>query len=172
MIIVEGLDNTGKTTLINHLAERFMLTRVKSPGPAPLLHHLQWITEALTNECVRTIYDRFSVISECIYGQVLRNGSIFKNLSEDLLQLTLQKQPLIIYCRPPPAVIFNWGDRPQMARVKDHAADLLQSYDLETWRIRRLNGDRNVLRYDYTQPGALNELIVSVEYYLMTREEK
>ena len=33
MIIVTGMDNTGKSTLVDKLAEEYNLTKVKSMGP-------------------------------------------------------------------------------------------------------------------------------------------
>lgn len=170
MIIVEGLDNTGKTTLINQLAPMFFLRQVKSLGPAPLLQHLEWIVTALNEEDTHIIYDRFSVISESVYGVMLRGDSVFKNLSEDLLRLTLRKLPLIIYCRPPREAIFNWGERPQMDRVKENAASLLGRYDAAIEYILGLNNGQNVIYYDYTQAGSLESLTKAVVGYFTWRD--
>lgn len=166
MIIVEGLDNTGKTTLVDNLTATFQLRREKSPGPASLLTHLEWIVNALNDDDTCIIYDRYSVISERVYGPCLRGDSVFRDLSDSLLELTLQKVPLIIYCRPPVEKIVDWGDRTQMSGVKANVQSLLDLYDMEIWRVRRLNKDQNVIRYDYTQPGSLGTVHREVEGHL------
>jgi hypothetical protein len=78
-VIVEGPDGGGKTTLVNYLHETLGLPiQVRScnskTGPIPNL--TDWVADNLTSwgEFPR-LYDRHPIISEPIYGLLVRPGS-------------------------------------------------------------------------------------------------
>ena len=73
MIIVIGLDNTGKTTLVNHLSEKFnvpIAQRYHTLPPKDGEDWTSWLREQIesTDE---VIHDRF-FFDELVYGPVLR----------------------------------------------------------------------------------------------------
>lgn len=170
MIIVEGPDNTGKTTLIKELSQYFPeLQVVKSPGHVVLGEALAWVAGAIRNEDPRFIYDRYFPISERVYGPVLRDGDIFGQYTFDLLRLTLRREPLIVYCRPSDEVAQMWGDRQQLNGVKQHAAELCRRYDWLMTILGEMYCQKGLLlRYDYTHPEALNHVKGAVQLYLKT----
>jgi GTPase SAR1 family protein len=173
MIIVEGMDNAGKTTLIANLCKEFPELKVlKSPGPTQGFgDRLAFIAGAIRNEDPRTIYDRFECISERVYGPVVRNGDVYGTYSWDLLSLTLRREPLIIYCRPPDSVIARWGDREQMEGVKTHKETLIQRYDWFFEIIEEIYLKTGLIcRYDWTSNASFNHARAAVQLYLQTHK--
>lgn len=132
MIIIEGMDNSGKSRLAAHLAEKFGLRIIKRSGPpkdreAFILETLEFL---ILNPEV--IYDRHPLISEEVYGPILRNVNVFNRPGvswEDFLNSLLRLDPLIIYCRPPDEKILCFGDRDQMPAVVENARRLIDAYD-------------------------------------------
>ena len=144
MIIVEGMDNSGKSTLIANIANRFGLKVIKRSGPpaanvtvAVSAREAEeaFILETLTFLVLspQVIYDRFPIISEGIYGPLLRNKNVFEREGttwEHWLNRLRQCNPLVIYCRPPEEKILCFSpEREQMQGVTDNARLLIHRYD-------------------------------------------
>ena len=166
MIIVEGMDNSGKTTLAEHLAEKFKLPLMHSPKIRENM-----IQDALTILTLNpnAVMDRFSVISEVIYGPTLRRKIIFDTFVTRwifYMDKLAQCKPLIFYCRPPDEKIFDYGDREQMEGVKEHDKELLGAYDalMDSWAGRLL-----IMKYDFRLPNAWSFTDYAVETYLLRR---
>lgn len=108
MIIVEGPDGAGKTTLIKALQKRFDLpvaSRVVSKDTEALLDLQHWVDQNLAIGFQPCIFDRHRLISEPIYGPILRDRAQpgFDNiawLTPRLRLLYWKVQPIIIYCLP------------------------------------------------------------------------
>lgn len=171
MIIVEGMDNTGKTSLINGLIERRPELRpAKSPGPVTrqsLGYCLEWMVKAIKNPNPNMVYDRYSPISERVYGPVLRQGDQYGAYTFDLLRLTLRRQlPLIIYCRPPADVVTTMSGK-QMAGVREHAGVLLNRYD---WFMNVIHEmyciPGHYAVYDWTDDAEPQRITASVDLYI------
>lgn len=138
MIIVEGMDNTGKTTLIQRLIResgRGKLAAMVSLGPnQPTLKQFHWIDKQIKDSCLGNqlmVYDRFLPICDAVYGPILRKGSLWSNNHLILLELLEKANPLIIYARPhKDSVITGFSDgREQMDGVIENAQFLLKAYD-------------------------------------------
>lgn len=141
MIIVEGMDNTGKTTLVEKLAEYFGLEIVKSPGPqryrelfdnADLyIHTAEKLKEKDELKEYPFIHDRFPIFSDIVYS-ILRSINPFEELEEGkwLRERLYKVKPAIIYCRPDTETILSFKDgREQMEGVKPKGKELLSRYD-------------------------------------------
>lgn len=132
VILVEGCDNTGKTTLVNKLAHKTGYTVVHSKGPdkdqiKPWLNHI--LEKAENGE--NLIMDRVSLVSEQVYGPILRGDSVF-GPSEwlGLWGRFMELQPKIVYCRPPREVILGTiTEREQMGGVAENCRKLIDAYD-------------------------------------------
>ena len=105
-VIVVGMDNTGKTTLVNQLSEYYDCESIKSLGPG-------YSREEMIDEIKRKldlpgmkILERFSIIEECVYGNVLRNNPKFTIDDMDWIR---DYDFVIIYCRPEDDIIYNFG---------------------------------------------------------------
>lgn len=71
-IVVYGCDNSGKTSLANHIAEKFKLEYVRSKGGPNMSTQevLQYLDKNLDEG--NKVFDRFSIIEEYTNGLVLR----------------------------------------------------------------------------------------------------
>ncbi len=92
-IILEGPDNSGKSTLAQHIATRTGRTIIASEGPE------KWPGEI--NERVRryaihndVLFDRHPCVSQPIYGQIRKNTQV----EPALLEAFYASSPLFIYC--------------------------------------------------------------------------
>lgn len=114
MIVVEGPDGAGKTTLIENITRRFegiyVHPRVVSSDTQAMVDLKRWVEEdnqrtAWTPGVYTEMYDRHRLISEFIYGPILRyvqepGFDDYEWVDRQLYQF-YSKQPLIIYCLPP-----------------------------------------------------------------------
>jgi len=148
MIIIEGMDNSGKTTLAKTLAAHFDWPLVHSPGYCPGM--IDWTKKALLEDTIK-IYDRFPLISEAVYGPILRNNNSFNSeKGKALISLFYDRKPLIIYCNPPVKIIERrMGE--QMEGVKKHLGDLIISYNEHIRFLQQFNF--YVVFYNYTDPS-------------------
>ncbi len=148
MIIIEGMDNSGKTKLAEYLAERFNLPHIKSPKDRTNL-----LDDALTTLILNpnAIFDRFSILSEVVYGPILRGKTAFDGdeLRQWIFYMNklVQCKPLIFYCRPPDEKILDFGREKHMTGVIKHGKELLSAYDslMTDWVGRLL-----IRKYDFT----------------------
>jgi hypothetical protein len=113
MIVVEGPDGAGKTTLINQLVELTGLPvapRVVSKEAKAMVDLVQWVADNLDAGWQPTIFDRHRLISEPIYGPIFREQPMegFSNplWFLDRLRSFYELEPLIIYCLPPLSTIY------------------------------------------------------------------
>ena len=167
MIIIEGMDNTGKSTLCNHLSKKFDLRVDVRSRPKDLNDGFRMISRSVFNKNP-VIYDRHVLISEIVYGPLLRNKSVFGNSNWDLLFLMLKTHPLIIYCRPPKRKVFRFGVREQMDGVISQATNLIRRYD---WLMEIIKpcvalGPRPIHIYDYSNKESLYEIELIVKRHL------
>lgn len=148
-LVVEGPDNAGKSTLTLRLAKDLKAVAVNSQVVPPpheywVKDYVRWLDEAQKwNQQI--ILDRHPVISEPIYGPVIRGKC---SLSEAYCR-EVRRSLIVVYCRPPYDVIANFGDRPQMAGVKE-CADLLVA-DYDALLRDRAHEFAAVLLYDWTR---------------------
>jgi len=169
-IIVEGMDNTGKSTLCRALAERFYLPIINRQGRPDPVTLMQQINSFVLLD-PPAIFDRHPLISERVYSEVLGRNDIFrKTLTWDfyLMRLWLDN-PLIIYCRPPLDTILKFKC-PQMAGVEANAKELVAEYD-QLMEVLKERHRFAVIRYDYTVIQSLEPIFTSVYCYLNERGE-
>jgi len=157
MIIIEGMDNSGKTTLAKALSSHFNYPLVHSCGYCPNM--LSWAKTSLSRGY--RIYDRHPCISELVYGPVLRANNKFDSpegikISEQFIK----RRPLIIYCKPPNHVIRkNMGE--QMSGVVDNVFALMLSY-IRVMDFFSYEG-LLIIKYDYTEQSEIGwENLISI----------
>lgn len=151
-IVVLGMDNTGKTTLANKLSETFDAKHVFSLGKG---HTKEKLTEYLTkelNSSEDSVFERFSLFDEMVYGKVLRGSSEF-TFGDKLLETLLSKSPVIIYCRPADEVVEKWNDREQMEGVIEQHKLLLETFDDTIYQLEEYYP---VVWFDYTKDSYEN----------------
>lgn len=148
MIIVEGPDGSGKTTLVRQLAERYDLLPVKRIMGTDVTAY-QWMIDELQTwvpgEPVK-IYDRFPLIGERIHGPILRGGmeqAFREREAMRLLLLRVALDGLIIYCRPPLGhILGNTVDEPP--EIVENLRRIVDSYNRLFRRIPHI-------RYNYAR---------------------
>jgi hypothetical protein len=157
LVIVEGPDGSGKSTLIERLrreSKRHFLVIHRANPPrtrADLAGAADLLTAASYSE-VDVICDRHPFISEPIYGLTLRGASLLEGLfSPGAVRATLcDTVGRIIYCRPPIESIVECAkNREQLAGVHEKILTLIEAYDEMFSRIR-LENLVPTLYYDWT----------------------
>jgi hypothetical protein len=114
------------------------------------------------------IYDRHPLISALIYEPIIcGTNTIVMHPKYGALAFERGKlDPVIIYCRPPRDVMLNWGEREQMAGVKEQAEKLIERYDTYMANLRSLGFE--VINYDYTIPMHQENICKIVENQAIT----
>lgn len=151
-IHVEGPDGSGKSTVVPEIGRMLGLRVVQTEDPPK-----SW------SECVRRIdrrirpgivCDRSSgLISELVYGPVLRGGTIFDEGYIWSIVQSVSRAVLFIYCRPPigdMVVRTRPGESPSHTReVERKYRDIVDRYD----RVMSLatESGATVLTYDRTR---------------------
>lgn len=108
MLIVEGPDGAGKTHLIKRLQDDFgmpVAPRVVSKNAEAMVDLVKWVEVNLKQGLIRMIYDRHRLISEPIYGPVLRSDMErgFDNMRwlSSMQQRLRALEPMVVFCLPP-----------------------------------------------------------------------
>lgn len=145
MVIIEGMDNSGKTTLAKRLCEKLNLELVPSTGDTDLTTRHIFHTR-MCRQKKPYVIDRTPAISELVYGPPLR-GRVRLHDPEMSLHELISSDPVLVYCRPSSQCILDFkSDIPQMAGVIDNAPELLQRYDqLMNFLCTRLT----LIQYDF-----------------------
>lgn len=158
MIIVEGPDGAGKTTFIRELQDRFpdleVAPRVVSKDAEAMVDLKQWVEQNVADGFQYKIFDRHRLISETIYGPILRSiqeeGFLDANWVNQQMYQFYKIKPIIIYCLPPLKMVrSNIYDDQDNRVVWDHIESIYAAY------VSRMNLDfimekALIFEYDYT----------------------
>lgn len=108
MIILEGCDSAGKSTLAKELQKRFRWPYRPAGGPPKSREEIrgrQAAIEAVLTAKQHVIIDRVPVISDTVYGTVLRRPVLHFDQTDFDRFLALKK--CVIYCRPPNQILMQ-----------------------------------------------------------------
>lgn len=112
MIIFEGPDGAGKTTLINQISSKLgipIAPRVVSKEAKAMFNLMEWVDNNLDEGFQRMIFDRHRLISETIYGPILRPEAEggFDRMAwlAPRMKRLYELEPIIIYCLPTRAAV-------------------------------------------------------------------
>lgn len=108
MLVIEGPDGSGKSTLVKRLLQDLDIEfqpRVVSKDAEAMVDLLDWTSQDLQKGFGRRLYDRHRLISELIYGPMLR-GKMEPGFDDPTwLATKLYKfwrlEPIVILCLPP-----------------------------------------------------------------------
>lgn len=148
IIVVEGPDNAGKTTLALELAKKLRALFVKAERPRhrPDLLIYQGILEQAQRYSGLVVVDRHLAISEPIYGSIIRGGH---DLDADDIALCCSRMDAVIYCRPPTGVILaSLSGRTHMSGVLENAGAIIRAYDA---LFHPESAWDNLFHYDFTK---------------------
>lgn len=160
-MIVEGPDGSGKSTLIRNLRATsknyfWIASSSGRPRTVPEIEQaLHWLGQALYLK-IPIVCDRFPLISESIYGPILRHSSLLSHIppaDHERYEELLKHVDRIIYCRPTILTMRNnLKSEPQLAGVEKNLEHIVGAYDS---LMRSLEESSFVFRYDYTKPQDL-----------------
>lgn len=161
MIIIEGMDNSGKSTLATKLG-----LEVIHPGPAPSTYEIEqgFLESQLRDARLPIVMDRVT----CISQQVYQNKLFDQRYMDFLNRMLATPHCIVIYCRPPDKVILNLDTQEikeydtveSMAKLKANASNYIKSYDKLMSKIPHL-------LYNYTCTNdSLIQLAISTQFIL------
>lgn len=172
MILVEGPDNSGKSTLIEQLANEFELFKLDRPhGPPKTPEELYDRTLDAQNfyKSKMSIMDRNPVIGESIYGPILRRHNMWDDIKNkfecevELFSKILSGTIFLIYCRPPLDVLLDltthqvksYDTKEHLESLSKNKSKIVEAYDkyMSKWAT---------YTYNYKDPSALNDLILTI----------
>lgn len=170
-VIIEGFDASGKDTLIASLKDfklrgkdepHFVLReRASTSLGGPIANLSEWVDDDLETMSRRepSIYNRHPIISELIYGPLIRGHLVGRFTSTPWVRLAREvvaAHCLVVFCHPPFRVITEnlerQGEAAHMPGVVKRAHKLYREYS------RTIVGWRGTsITYDYTK-GQQREL--------------
>lgn len=163
LVIIEGADKTGKSTLAHAIEKRFGYSyrHFGAPGPDPGREYAEFLASLKEP----TVCDRF-YIGEQVYGPLLRGKAIITNL---------QKAVIERYCRFRGAVLI-WACTPleivQERLVRDGDDLISLEQNAKAWNMfKSVISECNVLPlccYDSSKPGALERIMCELDPVLNT----
>lgn len=152
MIILEGPDNSGKTTLANVINEAIGLPIVH-PGGAPKneLEELRCLKQQFEDAKRNIIQDRVTCISQSVFNIFRENSKCNPIYGTYLRQMLSTEFCFIVYCRPPIDKMLEFNnheiklhDTPEHIQLVEHNQKfIIGAYDSLFSHIPHIH-------YDYT----------------------
>lgn len=129
MIIVEGPDGSGKTTLARQISQRLGWPLIESPGrvPADALDRLARYEAELDDAPV--VSDRSRLVSELVYGLVLRQRRYALDDLPRKLGALVRSRAILILCDPGSLwTVEGAQTKEQMGGVTENLHSLIIAY--------------------------------------------
>lgn len=178
MIVFEGPDGAGKTTLMEELTSQLQIPkapRASTSEGGPVENLFQWAwndVRSWGSTSFVQAYDRHPLVSEYIYGPICRGYTdpAFDSFHAHKLRKYFQHLSFVIFCLPPlDEVTKNVQAAPQMPGVESNISRIYKGYQ-ET--IFRWEGAFVI--YDYTAVNAdlvKGSIIQLIQDWINIREE-
>lgn len=106
MIIVEGMDGSGKTSLVERLNYHLRLpihARASSSLDGPVPNLFQWaLADVIDDQQEFSVYDRHPLVSEYIYGPITRGqmDPRFFTAAGRAISSKFRARNMVIFCDP------------------------------------------------------------------------
>lgn len=168
MIILEGPDNAGKSTLGAYLSKELRAPLIHSEKPDPnwtQLECLEHSTRQLRPQ--GAILDRIYALSECVYGPICRGASALGDKHPEALLDLYHRPYLVVYCRPKMETILRNNGRDQMPGVLESHRDIVEAYDVLMEEVSRFAHCR-VIRYDWQNVGDTERVLFQARKHFTT----
>lgn len=171
MIILEGIDGGGKTSLLKEVCGRFGITQrprfSSADGPLPNLFDrvYQDLITIPTSEC--QVYDRHPLISDYVYAPALRGGLLpeFTWPSARSMRNLLAAQSLVVWCVPPKEVVskslLNRIDEGNHQHVHTRLDEIYDAY-----LMQRNFWPGDDVSYDYTDSNSRQAALRRIEQHI------
>lgn len=152
VIILEGCDGTGKTNLLGELSRDLMIpvhAKASTSTGGPVKNIWEWAeTDVKTmHRMTFSIYDRHPLVSELIYGPIIRKSVDERFRSDEGTELCklFAESVLIVFCDPGYLEVKkNIEANPHMPGVTEHWEQIYEMYQtlMQYW-------PGEVVRWDY-----------------------
>lgn len=157
IVVVEGVDGAGKSTLIANLrrVSRQYFWVLRASGPPNNSEEVERAIDALADlgggyPSVNWVFDRHPLISEPIYGKILRGKSHLDDMPAAAYKNHIAMIDKVIYCRPPfESVVKGARTEQQLSGVHDRLRELYDAYE-EAIDFLHIHLRIPVIRYDWT----------------------
>lgn len=161
MIVLEGADNSGKSTL----AAKFSTIPVYTAGPAPKNEddENRCLIEQINRSGKMCVQDRLTCISQQVYANRLFDTKLAAYVTDMIKMPTV----IIVYCRPPDRVLMDmsthnvksYDTEDHIRKILDNQHDFIERYDSLMSTIPHM-------LYDWTDPdiqveGMIKQLLKS-----------
>ena len=139
IIILEGPDGSGKTTLANNLRDRhgYQIVKTGSPQPGESVFHsyTNTLLDAV-NSNHRTVFDRH-YLGELIYGPLLRGCDQLGLQGRDLVErLIAARGVALVICVPPwSTLVKGWEVKDDLLKRQDQLRTVNAAYVQEAKRL-------------------------------------
>lgn len=151
MIVLEGPDGGGKTTLEKFLCERLQLRSVHMSIPEPLDQPLKYWMTRLREAGWPELVDRLHW-SEDVYAGLFRGGSKLSDLDRWLLEgWLLAHAAVIVLCHPSRKTVLR-NTSADLSKMHHAVADEVYDGFADPWDTRI---PRRVYNYEHTTPEEL-----------------
>lgn len=160
LIIVEGPDGAGKSTLIQGLGREWRATHFGPyPGEAKIFHHYLNALAKVAKARQPQVFDR-SWFSEHVYGQVLRKHDRLGYVRSRMLErVALGLNGVIILCLPAWEVVLKNFERTRATQLPQRLTDLGKIHAWYRWqlktRVANPYAGLGVVVHDYTADDPL-----------------
>lgn len=170
MIVVEGPDGSGKSSLVRRLHDLTGL-KVHHRGGPPETWEIALSQMSRTFTQKGMILDRTIFVSEIVYGRAMRGETI---VDEELLWEGLRRlvaiDALFIFCLPPIHVLHrsfdesinvkkSWKSDAHCKAVNENFDRIVNEYEYVYSWLR--NHGARVMRYEWEKKGGLNGAVES-----------
>lgn len=138
IIILEGPDGGGKTTLANELRDKFEYTVIHFGQPTPGENIFRTYSRALLDAIdsgSRIVFDRL-YLSEVVYSNVLRGGSKITLAERKVLEYIIDVFEIRqVLCLPEwPILLEGWRSKEDLIKSQDTLARIYDGYVEEVCR--------------------------------------
>lgn len=163
MIVIEGMDNSGKSTLAQAMASYMGLIVQESEGPPLSDREINERVDRYEDMADR-LFVRHPVVSNAIYGQVRKEGD---PITFGRRLLFYDAKPTLIYC--------DAGQRGLGAHVEKahdtekHLADIENNYNKLLYLYRQWAAEH--AHFIYRIGDDMDQLISTVYFYLQYQQQ-
>lgn len=168
LLVIEGADCMGKTTLVGQLQQALKWPSLHTGGPKTdeqLEQSMRRVEELTSNYLV----DRLPLLSEIVYRPITRGLTVPEEMQLQFLDRISELDPVVVVCRTRIIPNIVAEERPHKsleywAKVKEGYPGIVARYDTLVDRLRHARV--NVFVYDWSDPRAYHALTEYLNFYL------